>query len=78
LSRATSGWKAARLVAVNGEERVRAQCGRRGWFGRIYSSLAFRALGFEAAVAWIVVGLGVLVAAVGISVHFGKVRSKVP
>jgi hypothetical protein len=35
-------------------------------------------LGFEAAVAWIVVGLGVLVAAVGISVHFGKVRSKVP
>jgi hypothetical protein len=32
--------------------------------------------GFEAPVGWIVVGLGVLVAAVGLSIHFGKVRSE--
>ena len=33
--------------------------------------------GSEAAVGWILVGLGALVAAVWLSVHFGKVRSKV-
>ena len=38
----------------------------------------FGPYGYEAAVGWIVVGLGVLVAAVGISVYFGKVGSKVP
>ena len=38
----------------------------------------FGPYGFEAAVGWIVVGLGVLVAAVGMSVYFGTVRSKVP
>ena len=38
----------------------------------------FRPHGFEEPIGWIVVGLGVLVAAVGISVYFGKVRSKVP
>ena len=32
--------------------------------------------GFEEPIGWIVVGLGVLVAAVGLSVRFGNVRSK--
>ena len=34
--------------------------------------------GFEEPIGWIVVGLGVLVAAVGLSIYFGKVRSKTP
>jgi hypothetical protein len=38
----------------------------------------FGPYGFEPAVGWIVVGLGVLVAAVGMSVYFDTVRSKVP
>ncbi|MGA7673715.1 MAG: hypothetical protein WCA78_01555 [Rhizomicrobium sp.] len=32
--------------------------------------------GFEAGVGWILVGLGALLAAVSLSIHFGKVRSK--
>jgi hypothetical protein len=34
--------------------------------------------GSEAAVGWILVGLGALLAAVALSIHFGKVRSKTP
>jgi hypothetical protein len=37
---------------------------------------SFSPHGFEAPVGWIVVGLGVLVAAIGLSIYFGKVRSK--
>jgi hypothetical protein len=36
----------------------------------------FDPYGFEEPIGWIVVGLGVLVAAVGLSVRFGNVRSK--
>ena len=38
----------------------------------------FSPYGFEEPIGWIVVGLGVLVAAVGMSVYFDTVRSKVP
>ena len=38
----------------------------------------FRAQGPEAAVGWILAGSGVLLAAVMLSIHFGKVRSKTP
>ena len=35
----------------------------------------FAPQGPEAAIGWVLFGLGVLIAAVGLSIHFGKVRS---
>jgi hypothetical protein len=38
----------------------------------------FRPQGSTALLGWILVGLGALLAAAGLSIHFGRVRSKTP